>query len=233
MANYVNFNVQLKDAATGKAIITTGGKVMVCKNALPRKHTLVDKDAAALSNPLSLTRGKADFWVLQSALVNSKVDLFIACPGGQFVVVRDVDPSGPNEVLVDTSRAEQVFVIPFYAVDYTAAAENDTGFDEPASGRAIFLGDAAGPSIFVTAVDATETLDVGTAEVVPSAEGGDANGFMAAVSVATAGLVQDQGALMTTLVGHLSGGLSITVTPTAGSDTGEGYIYLPYRLFNS
>ena len=233
MTNYINFNVQLVDH-NGVAIISSGGVAMVCENALPKKHTLYSNaQAAAASNPKALTRGKLDFWVLQSALVNGKVDAFISCPGGQFVVARNLVPSGPNEVVVDTSRANQMFVLPFDVTDYTVAAENDTGFDEPASGRAIFLGDAAGPSIFVTAIDATETLDVGTAEVVPSAEGGDANGFMSAVSVGTLGLVQDQGALMTTLVGHLSGGLSITVTPTAGSDTGEGYVYLPYRLFNA
>jgi len=233
MTRRTNFNVQLKDASTGKAIITAGGVGMVCENALPKKHTIYsDADGTAASNPKALVRGKLDFWVLQSALVNGKVDVFIACPGGQFVVARDLDPSGPNEILVDTSRTDQMFVIPFDVTDYTVAAENDTGFDEPASGVAIFLGDAAGPSIRVTAIDATETLDVGTGEATP-AEGGDANGFMAAVAVGVAGVIQDQGALMTTLVGHLSGGLSITVTPTAGSDTGEGYIYLPYRLFNS
>jgi len=233
MTRYTNFNLQLKDAKTGQAIITAGGKAMVCENALPKKHTIkADASGTAATNPKSLTRGKLDFWVDQSTLVGGKVDLFISCPGGQFVVLRGVDPSGPNEIEVDTSRADQMLVLPFDVTDYTVAAENDTGFDEPASGVAIFLGDAAGPSIRVTAIDATETLDVGTGEATP-AEGGDANGFMAAVAVGVAGVIQDQGALMTTLVGHLSGGLSITVTPTAGSDTGEGYIYLPYRLFNA
>lgn len=229
MTRYINFNVQLKDSATGKAIISTGGVAMVCKNAVPGKHALKsDAIGTSASNPKALTRGKLDCWIDQSTLVNNKVDLFIACPGGQFVVARDIDPSGPNEVLVDTSRPDQVFVIPIDVADYTAAAENDTGFDEPTN--AIFLSDAAGPSIRITIGDATETLDVGTGEATP-AESGDANGFMSAVDMATPGVIQDQGALMTTLVGHLSGGKSITVTPTAGSDTGEGYIYLPYRLF--
>jgi len=232
MTRYTNFNLQLKDAKTGQAIITAGGVVMVCKNALPTKHAVKsDATGTTASNPKALVRGKIDFWVDQSTLVNSKVDLYIACPGGQFVVLTNVDPSGANEILVDTSDRDQCMVIPWDQADFTAAAETDTGFDEPASGRAIFLGDAAGPSVVITAIDATETIDVGTGEATP-AEGGDANGFMSAAAIGVLGLIQDQGALMTTLVGHLSGGLSITLTTSAGSDTGKGFVYLPYRLFN-
>jgi len=82
--------------------------------------------------------------------------------------------------------------------------------------------------IRVTAIDATETLDVGTA----TAESGDPDGFLSAVSVGTLGLVADNGALLSTLAGHIADGKSIVFTSTAGSDSGQGYVYLMVLLTN-
>lgn len=230
MTNYVHFSLQLKDLATGKAIITAGGVACVTKNALPDKHTIyADAQATAASNPRALTRGKIDFWVLQSALVNGMVDLYIQCPGGHFVVARDITPSGPNEIVVDTGRALQQYVIPVAIADYPAAVETDTGFDCPAAhtgGRV--LPDGLGGAFRVTAIDATETIDIGTA----TAESGDPDGFISALDVGTLGLVLDNGALLTTLAGHLCAGKSIVVTTTAGSDTVKGFAYLMIELTN-
>ncbi len=226
---YVHFSLQLKGALLGAAIITAGGVAMVCKNALPTKHTIYsDQFATAASNPKALTRGNIDFWVAESALVNGMVDLYIQCPGDQFVVAKNLTPSGPNELVVPDNRPDQTMVIPWDQADFTATTETATGFTEPAANTAVFTADSTGAWVRVTAIDSTETLDVGTL----STDSGDADGFMSAVSIGTLGLVQDEGALLGTLAGHISGGKSITITTSAGADTGKGFIYLPYQLKN-
>ena len=228
MTRRINFNLQLVDS-NGLAIISSGGVAMVCKNALPTKHTIYsDADGTAASNPIALTRGKVNFWVLQSDLVNDMVDLYIQAPGGHFVVARDIKQSGPNEVIVGTANPIQQYVIPFDQADFTAAVEKDTGFDLPAANTARVLPDAQGGNLRVTAIDATETIDVGTA----TAETGDPDGFISAASIGTLGLVLDNGALLTTLVGHPSDGKSIVITTSAGSDTGKGFIYLTMLMLN-
>lgn len=229
MANR-EWRIQLKDASTGQAIIAAGGVCYVSEGTGdPAKATLYDKDGAALSNPVALTRGFINFFAVDTT---ESVDLFIQCPGGQFVTATAVKPSGPNEILVDTQRKDHVMVIPFAMEDLTAATETDTGFDEPT--YCVFTADSDCTRVKVTAIDATETIDVGTA----TADSGDPDGFMSAVSVGTAGIIHDAstvGALLTTLVGYTVNGTakSIVITLTAGSDTAEGYVYLPYKLFTN
>jgi hypothetical protein len=167
------------------------------------------------------------------------VDLYIQSPGGQFIVKAGVAP-GSHDFAVDTSMRRQVAVIPFAMVD-TTVTETDTGFDTVAN--AFY---EPFPAIRVTAIDSTETVDVGTA----TGESGDPDGFIAAVSVGTTGLFQGlilnaantMGALFerqdSANAGdlqpavHASDGKSIVWTPSAGSDTGKGFIYLPYFLAN-
>ena len=221
----LNFNFQLRDLVTGEAIITAGGVCYVAKNGLASKQAITDKDGVALSNPVALVRGHVDFWA--ASLTNEMVDVYIQCPGGQFVVARNLKPSGPNEIDVDTARADQCMVIPWAQADFTANTETDTGFDCPAANTAVFLADSASAAVRVVTIDATETLDVGTA----TAETGDPDGFISAAAIGVAGIIQDNGALLVTLVGHVSGGKSIVITSSAGSDTGLGFIYLNYRLF--
>jgi hypothetical protein len=104
--------------------------------------------------------------------------------------------------------------------------ETDTGFDCPAN--AVFLADSCGSGVRVTAIDATETVDVGTA----TAEGGDPDGLLALVAVGVLGaIIFPQGALLVTLRGHVAvAGRSIVITTTAGSDTVQGYVQLAYAL---
>lgn len=219
------WSIQLKDAHSGEAIITAGGVCYVSAGPNdPAKATLYDKDGASLSNPVALTRGNINFFVADTV---DSVDLFIQAPGGQFLVVNAVKPSGPNEVLVDTARPHQVMIIPFAQGDFTANTETDTGFDEPAN--ALFLADSTSTIIRLTTADDSETIDVGTA----TAESGDPNGFLSAAVLTTIGIVRDEstvGALLVTLLGHISTSKSIVITTSAGSDTGEGYIHLPYLL---
>lgn len=231
------FNFQLYERLNGKIIRDSGGVVYVTGADDAAKATLMDKDGASESNALSLTNGGATFYTANSI---TSLDLYIMTPGGQFIVEKGITP-GEHDLYVDVQQRHQCMVIPFSMDDLTANTETDTGFDEPSN--AIMLPDAA---IRVVTVDATETIDVGT----DSTDSGDANGFIAAASVANAAVVNGTiangsntlGALFEvqdsanagdlTHEGHISGGKSITLTTSAGSDTAEGFIYLPYLLCN-
>ncbi len=221
-----NFHIQLKDAFTGEAIITAGGACHVATAGSPDKATLYDKDGAALTNPVTPTRGAIDF---NCAVGVESVDLYIQAPGGQFVVLTGVKPSGPNEVSIDTSKKEQTYKIPFSITDSVAATEKDTGFDLPAT--CLVLGRLNGHGIYVTAIDATETIDVGT---LTGETGADPNGFNAAAVLDNLGaLVGTNGALFSTNAPYASdanASKSISYTLTTGSDTAKGYILLPLRL---
>ena len=258
------YRIQLKDAITGATIQSTGGVCYVAEAGGAAKVTLYDKTGASASNPSSLTRGFINFFTAETV---TSVDLYILAPGGQFVVATGIVASGPNEILVDTGNRMQCMKIPFSADDFTAASENLTGFTEPTN--ALMLPD---PAVLVTTLDATETIDLGTL----STDSGDADGFIAAASVAAAALVPavigfDVGTNNTVVditggdvewtlgalfhpagtkvakseggdaaatdgngfaykQAHVSGGKAITYTPTAGSDTAEGFFLLPYLL---
>lgn len=232
----LQYNFQLRDLTTGQAIISSGGKVYVAAAGAAAKASLTDKDGSALSNPLSLTRGSATFFVADTI---AAVDLYIQAPGGQWVVAKNIGASGPNEINVDTARLEHTAVIPFSIADTTATTETNTGFTVP---NGMML-----PTPFVNTLtaDSTEDIDVGTL----SSDSGDADGFMDGVSVGSTGLAKGtllasgdtMGALFSVLDSANAGddapegdvsmiGKAITYTLSAGSDTAEGFIHLPYRL---
>lgn len=240
MTALAEYKTQLVDAHSGANIATSGGTCYVATAGAAAKATLYNADGSSLANPISLTRGSIAFHVADTV---ASVDLFIMAPGGQFIVKRGIAPSGPNSFPIDTNARHQVAVIPFSAGDSTAAAETNTGFDMP-----LYAAVLPTPLLRVTTVDATETIDVG---LLSSETAGDADGFMATVSVATLGLVKatvlqgsnTMGALFEVQDSANSGDLtheahvvtgsnatSITYTLTAGSDTAEGYILLPYIL---
>ncbi len=227
MANKLEYRIQLKDAVLGTSIIAAGGKCHVATAGSPDKATLYDKDGAALANPITPTRGFLNFFVDDTV---ASVDLYVMAPGGQFVVQAGVVASGPNEILVDTANKRQLMKIPFsYVDDAGDATETDTGFDVP--NPAQVLDRLHGAGLYVTAIDATETIDVG---ILSTESGGDANGLLAADSVGTLGVrIGTNGALYSSNAPHASDavtGKSISYTLTAGSDTAKGFILLPYNL---
>lgn len=233
-----NWNFQLHDQH-GKAILGSGGKAYVAVNGDAAKATLYDATGASLANPVTLTQGKVDFWTDDDT---SKVDVYIQAPGGQFVVIHDLDASGPGKLTVDTNQRHQTMVIPFAIGDTTANTETNTGFTVP-SGAAVL----PTPLVDVLTLDDTETIDVGTL----SSDSGDADGFMDGVSVGTAGVKQGSLATGAVTLGVLlsvqdsanagdlvpepditMGGKTITYTLSAGTDTAEGFIVLPIILGN-
>jgi len=216
------YRFQLQDRSlgdfAGPPITGAGGVVRACVAGSPLWAALTDKSGASITNPVSLTRGSAEFYSVEAAL-----DLFIQCPDGQFVDLWSVGPDEMHEVPVDRSRRDQVMVIPVHITNYAAAVETATGFTEPS--EALFTADAV--SVNVIALDATETLDVGTA----TAASGDPDGFISAIDIGAAlGVVKDNGALFSSGAAHISTSKSIVVTTTAGSDTLVCYVFLPYTL---
>lgn len=236
MLNNKQYGIQLRDAVTGKAIITAGGKVYVATADGAAKATLYDREGASLANPITPTRGYIEFW---TGIAVESVDLYIMSPTGHFLVAKGVQASGPNEINVDTSQRYCSMVIPFAIADTTATTETATGFVIPAKAAVLPT-----PLLDVLTQDATETIDVGT----DSGDSGDANGFLAAASVATAGIVKPTLASGGQTLGALlsadeSGagvlvpepnismvGKEVTYTLSAGSDTAAGFIHLPYLL---
>lgn len=222
----------------GRAISASGGVAYVTAANDLAKADLYTMDEAVASNPIALSNGRLRFKVLKAI---QSLDIYLQCPGGQFLVLKDVVPGAFSEVPVDTQRLDWIYCIPFSMDDYTANTETDTGFDIPTRGIVL----PTGVGVEVVTVDDTEDIDVGTL----SSDSGDADGFIDGVSLATAGFVKatvtngadTMGALLTVQDSANAGdlypeantsmsGKSITVTISAGADTAEGIIMLPVRL---
>jgi len=171
---YRYWSIQLSDERKGLKINDNSGVANVLVDGSPTEVTLyADEVATAKSNPLTFTDGFVDFWTAESV---SSVDISILTAAGEAIFISGQSASEVR-INVDTQKREQTLMIPFAA----STAETDTGFDLPAN---LLLESCC---VRVTTVDATETLDVG---LLSSEAGGDANGLISAISVATAGVIQ-------------------------------------------
>lgn len=237
---YTIYDVQIMDRATGKAVISSGGKAAVLTDGTGDLATLYNPDSnfASLSNPVTPTRGKIRFATLDTV---STVDLVVQAPGGQWVYLEDVVPGEVTEIWIDSFQKNQTAMVPFSHADSTATTEEDTGFDL-AAGTIVL----PTPYVRVFEIDATEDIDVG---LLSSESGGDADGFIDGASVATAGTVKPtrtngsdtMGALLSVQDSANAGDIipepyviaaavSITYTTSAGSDSCSGLICLPILL---
>lgn len=233
------YKIQLY-SVNGAIIQSTGGVCQVCTAGDAAKATITNKAGASLSNPVTLSNGEVEFYTANSI---SSVDIYMMAPGGQFIIRRGIKPGETGDIFVDVDQPHQCAVIPLSADDdgFTAASEIDTGFDMPDD--AVVLPQGVGFDI--TTLDDTEDMDVG---LLSSESGGDADGFIVQITTDAAVLVlatlADGAATLGALlkVDESAGDLvpeahridgtavSITYTPTTGSDTIEGFIKLPYML---
>lgn len=222
----------------GIAITGTGGKCFVAQAGDTLKRVIYDADGVVATNPVAFSSGHLHFEVLKSV---TSVDLYIQAPGGQFRKIKGVVPGDRNTVAIDTMRLLHHYLIPWAAADYTAATETDTGFTVPTRGGVSPMG----VGVEVTAIDATEDIDVGTL----STDSGDADGFIDSAPVGVVGFIKatllasgdTMGALLSVLDSANAGddapeadftmsGKAITITLSAGSDTGKGIVVLPVIL---
>lgn len=237
---YRKFSFQLQDRPlgadlAGPSVLTTGGKCIVTGAGTPLKATLYDEDGASLANPITLSSGKGEFYTLDTV---ESVDLFIQTGDGQSVQLYAVKADALHFVPVDRGGPLQVMVIPFHIINFAAATETDTGFDQ-----SLTMAILPWPMVQVTTVDSGQVIDVGT----DGSGGDDPDGFVDGVSLTSAVVVKatllasgdTMGALLSVLDSANSGddapepyvnsaAENITITLDSGSDTAAGYVYLPY-----
>jgi hypothetical protein len=248
MASYITYDIQLVDSFTGKNLTATGGVFYVTDPSVSaanagRKATLYNPDSnfAALANPVSMTKGKVRFAVAGAATIGMAtiptMDIYGISGNGIAFQIRGALP-GQGEIRLASSRTAQVLMIPFNINDTTATVETDTGFDLTPG----MIINPLGCSVYVTAIDATETINVG---LLSSESGGDADGILAILSVGTLGVIAPTLASGAETIGALlkvasdSGmvprqhvvttAVSVSYTLTAGSDTAGGVIHISYN----
>lgn len=226
------YSIQLQ-GMDGVNIHDTGGFFFVVADGGTAQVTLTNKDGSSLAQPVSLSQGHLTFYVADSV---NYVDIYGMAPGGEWFIGDKVGPSGPNEIMIDVQQKHQFMYLPLNFADVTVGSETDLGFDMPLYSTIL----PQGVGVNVVAIDATETLDIG---VLSSETNGDADGIIDLISVGTLGVLlaksaatNTRGALLggTTLdFGHTftgSNGRSISATLTAGSDTAEVMVMIPYLL---
>lgn len=176
------FDITLFDQQSAKerssdSRIESGALVFVYTAGTKTLATLYkDNNRTALANPITRTAFAAAKGIKFHAATAS-VDIYVAHSDGTDGFFSSVTPI-QHSLSIDRAHPSKHLVIPFGASDN---AEVDTGIDLP-YGALVY--DAF---LNVVTVDATETLNVG---ILSSETAGDADGFLAAVSVATAGIPQ-------------------------------------------
>lgn len=240
---YLTYEMSVLDPGRAKpqAALATGGKLLVCTAGRTAKATLYNPDSsfAALTNPISFSRGRVRFSTLDTV---ESVDIYGFAPTGHFISFRGVKPMAENEFFINTRDNMQVAHIPFSYADYTAATETDTGLDMPTGAMIV-----PGAHVRVTAADSGITLEFGFLSTESS---GDPDGLIDAISLATAGTIAPSVLLSTATLGALlrslggttpeiaiprdypiaAANVSLSITPSSGWDTGEGFVVLPYIL---
>jgi len=161
---------------------------MVCTLGTPTMATIYSNDAGtAKTNPVVgsayAVDGHIKFYTANSV---ASVDLFVACTKGG-VTNRYNVTERPNKIVLDNDTAGMRTVgVPFTTTSLSATNSMDTGFDFPVG---------CIPTECFVVIDHSAgagTLTVGT----KSAEsGGDVNGFIESMAVATSGVIMPYGAL--------------------------------------
>lgn len=169
-----NWKLQLFDKRTGLHINDDSGVAQVLGAGTAVEATIYSNLArTAATNPLTFTDGLVEFWTLDSV---TSVDISILTAAGDAIFLNATVP-GLTKVEVDTQKMDQRLVI---ALPFNDDSVADTGFDLPAN---MLLKECY---LHVITTDA-ETLDVG---ILAGEAGGDEDGFLAAISVAAAGIIR-------------------------------------------
>lgn len=194
----LSYQIKLYDRATNRAI-SHDGKLIVMTNGSPDKVALLDADGATLANPVTITDGFAEFFTAETT---QSVDVSLYTEYGYSLFVNDLQP-GMSELYLDLNNQRQTLVVPFSVADSTANTETDTGLDLVVGTMLL----TEGLGIKVTALDATETIDLG---LDGASTEDDPNGILEAISLAALGFVQAK-------VGFAVGTNSVLVDVTGGA----------------
>lgn len=223
-SNRKEWHVQLLDARTQRPLDDDTGRVYVLTAGAPTYVTLYSDDkGTSLANPITMTNGKAVFY---TDVATTSVDLQYITSDAFGGFIEGWAPSDQH-ICVDKTIRDCTIVAPFGASNN---AETSTGVILPAK-CAI---NPSGVFLNVTTIDATETVDIG----LLASEGGDADGFVVAGSVATAGYVKLAAATLGDLIELANDAYSryvtdgtiktVSYTGSAGSDTAAGYVVINY-----
>lgn len=249
-----HYQIQLTDLQQ-QAIITAGGFAYVCTQDTAKKAAIKDANGASAANPVIPTRGNIEFWTLAAV---QTVDLYVMTPGGQFLVAKAITASGPNTLRTDLTRRDQVAVIPFSYADVSAdAAETTSGIDLPTNALVKSQGVAAYVSVLDATETITagilstqvggdqngfmDLLPLDTAKTVApqnTITAGTSETYFASTTIGA--LIQDftAGSDVNKDVGTVNpkvyriDGVAKTVswTLSAGSDTAQGFLLIPYDI---
>lgn len=201
--------------------VDTTGWLVVATAGTPTSPTVYTNEWATVLTPtngiavVSISGGQARFWTADTV---TSVDIAWMTAQGLSGFRRAQAVDHAQQLQVNSGGGiVQHFSMPFQA---SVDTEVDTGVDMPAA-KMLYVS----AYVNVTTVEATETLDFGTAT---GEAGGDPNGFAAAASVATAGVVVGAGALL----GTVSDGVakSLVFDASAGTTLARGYLGLRYEL---
>lgn len=235
---FSSYGIQIHNQATDLPVIAAGGTVYVAIAGDAAKATIYDPvTQLAISNPLTPVRGRIAFATLATV---ASVDLYGVDANGRAFVRRGVKPGADTEIFVNEDP-QQVMVIPFAKADVAANTEIDTGFDIPVDAAVHPMG----MGVDVLTAEGSRTINVG---LLSSETAGDADGFLAALSLATAGMTNwavsgtpTLGALLvqnfaTTPAVNLSkqhtvigtNAKSVSFTLSASTASAKGFIFIPY-----
>jgi hypothetical protein len=231
MPQLLHYQFQLSEVETGKSHHKSG-KAFITTAGSPQLATIYDKDGTVLSNPLSFTGGNIDFYTASTV---TSVDVIGQTEQGYNFIVPSAN-SGTTTHGIAIGNQHQTVVIPFsYDTQTTIGTSFDCGLEEIAG----VLYHPCQGGIKVTAADATETLEFGNED--------DADGYFNDISYGSTGVVAAHPYGTATAVGVFGqlvytadrvdaasrvgvSGKSFTYNLSSGSDTGEGYIFLPSTL---
>ncbi len=224
--------------------LTTGITYKVLATGSDTAETLYYYDNQAntsLTNPVtttnfasdSISRDQIQFRTDPTDGSDDRVDLMVInTVGGGYVFFEDFNYQDDHTIIIDQSPGKMHHGAIWFAAN--SDAETDTGID--------FRYDTVVLSVTleIVTVDAGETMDVG---ILSTGTSGDANGFVAAMSVATAGFPDNTISTVGDLLddgtdidpfGHTvisANEQSLTYTETTGGDTAAGYIH--YMFFRT
>lgn len=177
MFNDQKFDLTVKDARTGEAI--TSGCLVFAYQAGTKTLSTLYKNASRVTfaNPITRSQFATDKKVVFYT-ADTSLDIFVCDDKGNTAFIESVTPY-EHTIMLNRTGVSKCLVFPM--VFNAGGTETDTGLDLPLN---TVVERAA---VEVVTVDATETVDIG---LLSSETSGDADGFIVAASVASAGFVK-------------------------------------------
>lgn len=229
-----DYNLQLQDSPRsdgyrGRSIFSAGGVAIICLAGTSKKADVFGpRDGLQIANPVPFVSGKLAFGTMDTV---TEVDIYGISPGGSFFVRRGIRPNQEPEIVIAGDSPAQVAVIPFDARDFPAGVETSTGIQLPQNSLVL-----PNVGVQVTTLEAARTMMAG---LLSTESGGDADGFVVGMSMATAGIKKVSTATTATIGALLLAGAvpeqapittarTISITQSAGSTVAAGVLVLPY-----